>query len=332
MVTLFVSCNQDTLPDVSSLVEEVQIRRFDQTLLNLDQQALGNAIPQLKQASPALFSIYFEQLIPLTKADTLNIDAISKYLTDDKVRYMLDTIQDIYPNLTSEEEAISQAFAYLKHYFPAVNTPNFYTLYGDFTYQAFIFPDDNAVDAIGIALDMFLGKDYPYKQIDPQNPIFSDYITKRYTRKYIPKKVVEIVIEDLLGPLKGKRYIDHAIYQGKKLLILAHVFPNKPMAELLEYTDEEYKWCESSELGMWDFVLDQNLIFETNQQKINSYVNEGPRSKGMPEASPGRTAHFLGYKIVKSYLARTGKTISELVRENNTDEIFQQSKYKPKRN
>lgn len=332
VLTLLASCDTEKQPDVSSLVENIEIKRFDQTLLNIDSTAIESAILKLKQSSPALFSTYFEQLIPLTKSDSLNISAISDFVMDKRVRYMLDTIQTLYPNLNQEEKAISQGMAYLKYYFPSVKYPNCYALYGDFTYQAFIFPDDNNIDAIGIALDMFLGEDYPYKQIDPQNPVFSDYITRRYTRKYIPKKVLEIMVEDILGPMRGKRYIDHAIYQGKKLAILEKVLPKTPLSDLLEYSEEEYDWCVSSELGMWDFVLDQNLIFETNQQKINSYVNEGPRSKGMPEASPGRTAHFLGYKIVKAYLARTGMTISELVKENNTDEIFQQSKYKPKRN
>jgi len=279
-----------------------------------------------------MFKTYFEQLIPITPTDSIDTDKLADFVTHTHVRKVLEQIQETYPNVNRETEEIGLALAYLKHYLPASEVPKLYTLYGDFSYQAFIFEEVNGDDAIGISLDMFLGPDYPYKALDPQNPLFSDYISRRYTRQYIPIKVLGIMSEDILGPLPGKRLIDYAIYEGKKQYLFSKIFPKRTPAELLEYTEAEYDWCVKSQLGIWDLYLDQELIYETNQQKINSYVNEAPRAKGMPEASPGRTAHFLGYQIVKAYMEQTESSLSDLMAVKESEEIFRKSKYKPKRN
>ncbi len=300
--------------------------------MQLDTTQMQSQLTELRQRYPAMFKVYFEQLIPITPRDSIDVTKLTDFVTNPHVRKVGSLISETYTNLDREYEELGQAFAYLKYYLPESEIPQLYTLYGDFSYQAFIFEEADGRDAIGIALEMFLGQDYPYKALDPQNPIFSDYITRRYTRSYIPLKVVGVLAEDLLGPLSGKRLIDYAIYEGKKQYLLSKLFPKRSPAELLEYTEAEYDWCVKSQLGIWDLFLDQELIYETNQQKINSYINEAPRAKGMPDASPGRTAHFLGYQIVKAYMDKTQSTLSDLIANKDSEAIFRKSKYKPKRN
>ena len=300
--------------------------------MQLDTTQMASQLSELKQRYPAMFKTYFEQLIPITPRDEVNVPKLTDFITNPHVRKVSTLISERYPDLDLETEELGQAFAYLRHYLPTSEIPQLYTLYGDFSYQAFIFEEADGRDAIGVALDMFLGPDYPYKALDPQNPIFSDYISRRYTRQYIPIKVMGVMAEDILGPLPGKRLIDYAIYEGKKQYLLSKVLPQRSPAELLEYTDAEYDWCVKSQLGIWDLFLDQELIYETNQQKINSYINEAPRAKGMPEISPGRTAHFLGYQIVKAYMDKTESSLSDLISMQDSEELFRKSKYKPKRN
>lgn len=320
------------MPPVDSLANKVDIIRFDQALLELDTLQMSTELVNLKKRYPAMFKTYFEQLIPITPQDSIDSDKIEDFVSNIHVRKVLNQIQETCPNVNLETQELGQAFAYLKYYLPESEVPQLYTLYGDFSYQAFIFEEANGKDAIGICLDMFLGPNYPYKALDPQNPLFSDYIARRYTREYVPIKVMGILAEDILGPLPGKRLIDYAIYEGKKQYLFSKVFPKRSPAELLEYTEDEYNWCVKSQLGIWDLFLDQELIYETNQKKINSYVNEAPRAKGMPEVSPGRTAHFLGYQIVKAYMEKTGTSLSDLISTKDSEEIFRKSKYKPKRN
>jgi len=318
-------------PDVDSVADQIKLVRFDEMLMDLDTNNLAEGLKILELQESDIFNLYFRQLIPLTRNGEHDVAKLSDFIKNTNVRKSNAGIKAKFQSMDDELEDIGQAVGYLRHYLPSSEIPNLYTLYGDYSYQAFIFEESDGHDAIGICLDMFLGPDHNYKAIDPKSPLFSDYITGRYQRSYIPIKALGVMVEDILGPINGTRLLDHMIYQGKKQYILSKVFPQMPQSMLLEFSDSEYAWTTSSELGIWDFFLDQELIFDTDQQKINSYINEAPRSKGMPEQSPGRIGFYIGYKIVKAFMDKSDSTIAELVTHQDFDEIFRLSKYKPSR-
>jgi hypothetical protein len=330
-LSIFISCGGEKAPDVDNVTDQIEVIRFDEMLMDLDTNNLAEGLKTLETAESDIFNLYFRQLIPLTRSEQHDVAKLSDFIKNTNVRKSNETIETKFNSMDDELEDIGQAISYLKHYLPTSEIPNIYTLYGDYSYQAFIFEESDGQDAVGICLDMFLGPDHNYKAIDPKSPLFSDYITDRYQRSYIPIKVLGVMIEDILGPMKGTRLLDHMIYQGKKQYILSKVFPKTSQATLLEYSKSEYQWSTQSELGIWDFFLDQELIFDTDQQKINSYINEAPRSKGMPEESPGRTGYYIGYQIVKAFMDKTDGTIENLVDNVDNDELFRLSKYKPSR-
>ncbi len=330
-LSILMSCGGEKTPDVNSVADQIEVIRFDEMLMDLDTNNLAEGLTTLEAAEPDIFNLYFRQLIPLTRNGEHDLAKLADFIKNTNVRKSNEMINAKFKSMDDEVEEIGKAVSYLKHYLQSSEIPNLYTLYGDYSYQAFIFEESDGKDAVGICLDMFLGPDHNYKAIDPKSPLFSDYITDRYQRSYIPIKVLGVMMEDILGPMKGTRLLDHMIYQGKKQYILSKVFPKTSQANLLEFSNSEYRWSKESELGIWDFFLDQELIFDTDQQKINSYINEAPRSKGMPEESPGRTGHFIGYQIVKAFMDKTSTSIEDLVNYQDNDELFRLSKYKPSR-
>lgn len=330
-ILLLCSCEEaPKLPKVDHIEVDANIVRFDKALLSLDSTNLSQSFTKLKLQYPALTDLLFERIIPLKKGDSIDYTQLKDFVSNKYVQHTLDTIQYVLPSLHEEEKQLEQAFRYFRHYFPEAVLPKVYAGYTDFSFQTFIF-DDFKSDGICASTDLFLGEDYPYKSIDPKNPAFSEYITKRYDRKYMVKKIMELMVEEEVGALQGKRTIDHMIYQGKKWYILQKLLPQTAMPILAEYTNEEWEWCEASEKAIWSYFLDQNLLYETNQAKIKTYVFESPRSQGMPEESPGRTAHYLGWKIIEKYMEETNLTIPELVKEKDSQKILKLSKYKPKR-
>lgn len=326
-----ISCGGTKAPDVNSLADQIDVVRFDQMLMAIDTNDIETGLTLLESKRSDIFNLYFRQLIPLTREKEHDIDRLADFIKNPNVRKSNMLIEKTFSDLGDEVKDIGQSVAYLRHYLPSSEIPRLYTLYGDYSYQAFIFEEAGGQDAVGVCLDMFLGADHNYKAIDPKNPIFSDYITDRYERSYLPIKVLGVMIEDILGPVNGSRLIDHAIYHGKKQYLLSKVFPHESAAKLLEFSDDQYDWCKTSELGIWDYFLDQELFYETNQQTISSYINEAPRSKGMPEESPARTAHYIGYQIVKAFMEKSGASIQEMIAIEENEVIFRKSKYKPRR-
>jgi hypothetical protein len=98
------------------------------------------------------------------------------------------------------------------------------------------------------------------------------------------------------------------------------------------YTNEEYLWCEKNEFQIWNFFIENNLIFSNNQNNLRSYLDYSPFAKGMPQESPGRIAYYVGYKIFKKYAQKyKNKTLFELITETDENKILSESKYRPKK-
>ena len=92
------------------------------------------------------------------------------------------------------------------------------------------------------------------------------------------------------------------------------------------------KWVQDNELEIWSFFIDQNLMYESKIGKINKYINDSPNAPGMPQEAPGKTANYIGYKIIEAYMDKyTDKEITDLLQATDLQVILDESKYKPKR-
>lgn len=330
-IFFLVSCSTSpNLPNVDNIDVAVDFIRFDNEIRTLDLDNLETSFNILKEKYPAYSALMFSSILPLQKESNLDVNILQEFLKHSFTRNALDTIADIFPALKQEEKELRKSLQYFLHYFPEEKLPRFFTSYSDFAYQSYIFDDDEG-DGIGISLDLFLGENYPYKSIDPKNPAFSNYITRRYDRKFMVRKIMELLIDEQLGILQGKRFVDHMIHQGKKWYILKQIMPQAEMDIISEFTKDQFTWCEENEKGIWSYVLENNLLYESNQQQIKTYVFESPNSKGMPKEAPGRTAHYLGWKVIEKYMDETKSSISDLIREKDNQKILKLSKYKPKR-
>lgn len=328
---LFSACEQaPNLPKVDHIEVDSKILRFDKALLSLDTTNVRKSYRDLQLKFPALTDLFFDRIIPVKNDSSVDFDEVRKFITNPFVRRTLDTIAIIHPNLKAQEKELSESLKYYKHYFPDATIPKLYAGYSDFSFQTFIF-DDYQNDGICASLDLYLGADYPYKNIEPKNPAFSEYLTRRYDKEFLTKKVMELLVEEQIGALRGKRTVDHMIYQGKKWYLLFRLMPSAAPEVISEFTKEQWDWCEDSEKSIWSYFLDNKLIYETNQTKIKTYVFESPKSQGMPAQAPGRTAHYLGWKIIESYMSETNIEISDLIKETDSQKILKLSKYKPKR-
>lgn len=325
--------DSEVVPDVSHIELDNKLVRFDQLLSSLDTNNLEVESEMLEGKVPEFYRIFFKNVLPFqTETKEGFIKNLRGYLADDRIVKMQNLTAQTFSNFESESmPSIEQSMKLMKHYFPDFIAPNLYTFTSEYTYQQFIFQDSDR-DGLGIGLDMFLGSDYSYKDIDPNNPGFSTYLTRSFDKAHMTKKVMEILVDDQVGRPPGSRLLDQMLNHGKKMYILDKVMPEAHDSILLEYTTSQTKWVQENELQMWAFFFDQNMFYESNSMKINKYINPSPSSPGMPDAAPGRTANYLGWQIVKAYMKRFPKTtIQELIAENDTQKIMDKSRYKPKR-
>ncbi len=337
LVSIFFiyGCQEDereSIPDVSHIQMELNVQRFDQSVFQLDTNSMAESFDALDQKYPHLTSLYFDRVLALpSKTQEERLSNAKAYITNVNSRNLYDTVQLVYPKLDKIEDDLVKAFKYFKHYFPSFNAPHLYAIISDFGYQRFIFPDGEQ-DGVGIGLDMFLGENFPYKELDPQNPSFSDYLTRAFNQDHVAKKVIELILDDQMPQSPGIRLLDQMITNGKKLYLMDKILPFKNDTVVMEYSLKQLEWCKENELQMWSFFVDENLLYETNGQKINKYLNPAPTSPNMPAMAPGRTANYLGWQIVKAYMRKFPETtIMEMLQISDSQDFLEKSRYRPKR-
>ena len=324
--------SEEAIPDVSEIELSNKLVRFEQLMAGLDTNKLAEGVQMLNSEHTEFYSVFFRNVLPFdTETAEGFLGNLQGYLSDKRIQKLQDTTGIVFKDFETETlPKLNHAMKMMKHYFPKFKAPNFYTFVSEYTYPGFVFSDESR-DGVGIGLDMYLGADYPYKQLDPNNPGFSDYLTRTFDKEHLPKKITELLLGDIVGRAPGSRLLDQMIHNGKQLYILDKVLPNIPDSVLLEYTEEQTKWVEENELSMWAFYFDENLFYESNAMKINKYVNPSPSSPGMPDAAPGRTANYIGWRIVNAYMKKSGATLEELINIKDAQKIMDESRYKPAR-
>ena len=330
-----ISCWQGkgkNIPDVSDIKVEVDIKDFHQQLFSIDTNDIQGGISGLEAKFPEFFKLYFTQVLPFRNQMTLDENFyknVHGFLTDERIQKLVDTTAIVFSDFSPIKKEFEQAFQFYKHYFPERSIPDIYPIISEFGYGTFIFPINKNKDAIGVGLDMFLGDEYPYWNLAQNNPAFSSYITRTFTKEHLVKKSLDALIDDMVEMPTGDRLLDLMIYNGKKMCLMDRLLPHAPDSIKWEYTTQQTNWVKSNEQQLYAHLLKEELLYETSLRKIKKLVDQSPNSPGMPPEAPGRTANYIGWKMVEAYLKRQPETTLEELITLDAQKILDRSKYKP---
>ncbi len=327
LVQFSISCNH-TSKDID--VHKVQFSntsiRFDKELYKADTNNIAALVETLLQKYPAFTDIYFKEITGFAKTNDSNTfyASVKHYITYKDYVGLHDTVNKYFPNTKTQDVQLLDMYKHIKYYFPKFSIGNTYYFTSGLNYWSALTVDSN----IGVGLDMYLGKQYPYYE-SVQIP---GYQIARCEKEYIPINVCKSMYENIY-PInaENKNLLDLIVMRGKQLFFMEHMLPTTKEELLLGYTAEQYAWCQKNESAIWNYFKEQKLLFNTNWQDILRYVNDGPNSTGMPPECPGNIGTFIGWQIIKKYEAKTNKSLQEII-ENNTltsQQVLQESKYKP---
>lgn len=327
ILTLSACQDREPVPDVSYITVDMEWIRYDSLLFEIDTQNISESFTQVRTEHPAFTELYMRQILGLK--DTVPV--VKDLVVNDMLRTLYDSVKAEYDEMNDVRSSFEQAFRYYKYYLPVYNIPAVYTCMTEFSVASFVFLDEDGEDALGVSLDMYLGKDFPYHKLGRGASGFSKYLTRTFNRDHIVKKTMQALVEDKLHALKDERLIDHMVHNGKNLYILNKLMPAIADTVLFEYTPEQLQWCRENELEIWSFIIDKDLLYNRSRSEISTLITPAPSSMGMPPESPGRTANFIGYQIVSEYMDRMkNMSLQELIDQTDAQKILTQSKYKPR--
>lgn len=338
IVTLIACNDQTNAPDVSGIKIDLKVERFEQDFFSIDSNNTKAGLAQVQQKYPQFLPLFVNHVLglgPLVDSNFLVYDGSKRFLHLNQPVY--EASQKLYKNFSSTTEELKNGFRYVKHYFPSYQIPTILTTVGPMDALAPMSNNEPSPNYMGenflaIGLQFYLGKDYSiYNDPGYISSIAPQYRSRRFSKEFIATDVFTLVIDDMY-PDSSNRYplIERFIEKGKRLYLLNQFLPNNHDTLLIGYTGKQLSWCKENERSIYNFFIQQNLLYEIDPSRIQNFVTDGPVTQGMPEQSPGNIGAFLGWEIVKSYMKKnTAVTVPQLMKTSNKT-IFNESDYKPR--
>lgn len=316
-------------PDVSHIPVTVNIARFDKALFGIDTLQTAEGLKKLYAAYPAFLPAWLEHIMNFGRYNDSSAPVAAQtraLLGNRDFRQLQDSVQAHFHDLRWLENELAQAFRYTKYYFPAFRPPRVVT----FTSAVSNYGAITADSILGIGLDMYMGSGFPVYGMLPDLP---DYLVRRFSPEYITANCLQVLQQQLYPmPGPGSRLIEQFVAAGKQQYFLEQVLPETPDTIRLGYTKDQLDWCLDNERMIWQYFIQNELLYKADWQEAMHFIGDGPSTQGMPPGAPGRIGYFVGWRIMQKYMdGHPEVTLQQLMEIKDLVQVFNGSKYRPRK-
>jgi gliding motility-associated lipoprotein GldB len=305
----FVSCGKkdEIEREISKIPVEIQVVRFDKIFFETAPENLD----KVKKEFPFFFPEYNDDQVWLDK------------INNPQWRELYTEVQKKYQDIDPVKQQFTELIKHIKFYFPKTTTPKLITVISEMDYNnKAIYADSLVV----VALEMYLGKEHRFYE-------FPNYIKQNFEENQIMPDVVSSFSKRIIIPNRDKNFLSRIIYAGKEGYLKDILLPEYNDADKMGYSEDQIKWCDENESYMWRYFIEREMLYSDDQKLTSRFINPAPFSKFYLEIdneSPGQVGAWIGLQIVRSYMVNNEVTIDQLL-ATNAKEIFEKSKYKPKK-
>ena len=309
-MALFIGCGSR-----DSSCAPVPVRRYENALMRLDT---GNLKAGLELMAPE-FPLFFDGA---DLEDSLNILQIRLFINDPVVDELHGRIRQTYDKEDSSRlsKDFGCLFSRIRCLSPSFRIPEVYTYISYLDYAHRILYQDTV---LVIGLDLYA---------DGNEALMDEagiprYLSSRLNSRYLMPDAARAVALSLIGDAEGDELLAWIVKEGKAMWFMRQVLPKAEPSVLLGYSDADFAWCERNEQAIWQYIVQQDLLFETDPFEYRYFINEGPFNPLLP-GSPARLARFVGWKMVDAYMKRSDADWTVL-READPMTVLEESRYKP---
>lgn len=324
-IGLLPSCKQNHYKvNISSIKTDIQIKRLEQDLFNINPEEIIDTVPYLKQKYGTFLQL-FSYVINTGNINDLGFgDFLVRFCTDKQNNDIYSLTSKIFPDVSNLEIGLNDAFKHYLYYFPKEHVPSVYTCITGFNNS--IITGDSV---LGIGLDRYLGADCEYY---PRLEIYK-YLAARMTPDNIVPDCMyawaasEWDFSFLKYP--ADNVLSEIIHQGKLKYFEKCMLPETSDELIFDFNADQMKFCRNNESQMWEYLIENDLLFNTDQFIIRKLTGEAPFTSYFTSESPGKAAVWIGFRIVESYMMKSGVTLDELMTDTDVQSILEKAKYNP---
>ena len=328
-VLLLSACNRHKKVDVSNINVNITIERFDKDFDQLRTKPMDPQVKFLQKKYGIFYQDYLEQILQAGQVDdTTYYETLRNMFKGQAYIDLKHDVDQVYPNTDVQNAELTDAFRRIKYYFPRQKMPRVYGFSSGFEYQRTV-----GDGYLAIGLDLFLGADsrfYP-----ALTKAYPRYLSRFFTPDNVAPRAVEAFLREDMFPENDNdaTLLTKMVYNGKIMYLMDQVLPDVPDSTKIGYTDKQLKWCQGFESSIWGYFLEQNLLYETDFDKIQKYVSVAPFTPGIGERneSAPKLGVWAGWQIVRKYMeSHPQVTLTQLMANNDAQTILSESKYHPK--
>lgn len=326
LILPFSSCRKNHYRiNASAAKVSIEPMRLEKDLFTPDPSELANAVPALRKKYGTFLQLFSYVINTGNVDDPAFGDFLVRFCTDRQNNEVYDYTMKVFPDVDAIRRNLEDAFRHYLHYFPGRYVPRFYTCITGFNNS--IITGDSV---LAVSLDRYLGADCRYY---PELGIYK-YMYARMTPDYVvPDCMYGWAASEWTFDSTGyasDNLISEMIHYGKLKYFEKCMLPELPDEIIFGFTPEQMKFCGNNELKMWQYLVEHNMIYNTDQFLIRKLTGEAPFTSFFTSESPGRAAVWTGFRIVESYMMKNpGIKLGELMNETDIQKILTGARYNP---
>lgn len=322
-----VSCgDKKNIPDVSDIKVKLDVKRFDKDFFTLDTTNVEVSLNKLQQQYPTFLNDYLYNILGIEPIPDSVTSKVKRFIFDYKPIY--DSVQAVFASTDKTEKEIKRGFQFVKYYFPEYTLPqHLVTFVGPIEGYANVLTSEG----LGVGLQLYLGNNSSLYQMGYVREVYAEYQSRRFAPEYIPVNCMKNMMDDIYPAANPDQPLIYQMVEaGKRLYMLDQLLPETPEATKAGYTQIQLDGCYENEAMIWNFFLQNNLLYVTDPSQTRDYLADGPKTEILGEGSPGFIGQFVGLQIVKKWIGEDAKkTLPELLK-TSAKQIFEEAKYKPR--
>ncbi len=312
---------KNKLEEIASTID-FDFVRFDKEVQHLDTNHLQEAIRLLGKKYHGIFVDSTAWHYP---------EAIYQYrnfLRDPYFKELFQYVNRKFGDMSDVHEEIKNALTYYKYYFPEAQVPKFYTVVGGIDPESSTKlvegHEINGQMTLILHLDWYLGKDNKFYGALPQ------YIRYQCDKKFLAIDCFRnVLIWEQLPNKEPITLLDNMVMAGKVLYFTEMLFPERSSEDVFAYKTEEVKWAEQHHGDVWNYLIENDLVYSKDAAVAQHLVGISPETKPF-KGSPGRMGAFIGWKIVGSFMENNPDvSLQDMMKMTDSKELLKKSGYKP---
>jgi hypothetical protein len=311
LLLIFTGCSSDPL-DVS--IEDVSVPtryiHLDSLFVNSNDRELMKVHQSMLSESPEIYEFELGYCLRFgNSSDTALVNGLRLFLADTYIKRLEKRIEEQFSQMETYKTEITKGLRHLKVHFPKGLIPE-HVVFMNSLFMANAFSTERQ---IGIGLERYLGsKTDVIKELPGQE--FPLWMREAMDKQYLSRDALASwIMTHYIAETKGN-LAEEMVRWGKVLYLVRAAFPDKDPSWIMRYSKEDYKWAKDNEYAFWKYLVEQKMLFKTDESLAADLLKEGPFTPGLPEKGPDRLGQFLGLQIIERYMENKEVTLEQLIK------------------